>query len=101
MPPRADAALRARAAAAQDVLRAEPGLSIEERLDLLQLVVWPTPTLEQVPARAPSEALGARVFELAASGLSSYEIARQLGRPRSTVAEALRRGRALLEGQAA
>jgi hypothetical protein len=101
MPPRPDAALRARAAAAQEVLRNEPGLSLDERLDLLELVVWPTGTLERVPARGSSEALGARVFELAASGLSSYAIARQLGRPRSTVAEALRRGRALLDDQAA
>jgi hypothetical protein len=42
--------------------------------------------LEQVPARGSSEALGARVFELAAVGLNSYEIARQLRRPRSTIA---------------
>jgi hypothetical protein len=100
MPPRADAALRARAAAAQEILRNEPGLSIDERLDLLRLVVWPTPALEQVPPRVSSEALGARVFELVASGLSSYAIAHQLGRQRSTVAEALRRGRAL-DNQAA
>lgn len=50
--------------------------------NLLQLVVWPTAALERVPTRGSSEALGAHVFELAASGLSSYAIARQLGRPR-------------------
>jgi hypothetical protein len=33
-----------------------------------------------------------RVFELAAAGLNGYEMARQLGRPRSTVADVLRRG---------
>ena len=69
--------------------------------NLLQLVVWPTAALEQVPTRGSSEALGARVVALAASGLSSYAIARQLGRPRSTVAEALRRSRTLVDDQAA
>jgi IS30 family transposase len=34
-----------------------------------------------------------RVFELAAAGLNGYEMARQLGRPRSTVADVLRRCR--------
>jgi hypothetical protein len=42
------------------------------------------------------------VFTLAASGLKPYEIARELGRPHSTVAQILRVGRAALEqGRAA
>ncbi len=91
MQPRADAALRARAAAAQEVLRGEPGLGIDERLDLFRLVVWPTDALAQLPEQEPGEALAARVLELAASGLSGYAIGRQLGRPRSTITEILRR----------
>lgn len=89
MQPRPDAALKARAAAAHEVLRESPGV---DGLELLALVVWPTPALEQVPERTPGEALDARVFELAVAGLRSYAIACELGRPRSTVAEVLRRG---------
>jgi DNA-directed RNA polymerase specialized sigma24 family protein len=93
MAARPDAALKARAAAAHEILRNEPGLSEDERWELLELVVWPTPALEQVSDDyRPGEAIAARVLELRADGLSQYEIARQLGRPRSTVAEALRRG---------
>jgi hypothetical protein len=99
--PRPDAGLRARAAAAHEIIRNDPSLGEADRWELLELVVWPTAALEQVPARGSSEALGARVLELAAVVLSSYAIARQLGRPRSTIAEALRRGRALVDDQAA
>jgi hypothetical protein len=50
-PPEADPALQARAAAARQMLRNEPGLNLDERLDLLLLVICPTPALEQAPER--------------------------------------------------
>ena len=48
MPPRADAASEQAHADAHEIIRNEPGLSLDEHLDLLQLVVWPTPTLERL-----------------------------------------------------
>jgi DNA-binding NarL/FixJ family response regulator len=91
---RPDRDLQARAAAALQVLREDPGV---DRLELLALVVWPTAKLEQVRARPWTDAQRERVFELSAQGLNQYEIARELGRPRSTVAQILRDGRAAFE----
>jgi hypothetical protein len=49
MPPRPDAALRARAAAAHMVLKETPGV---DRIDLLAAVVWPMrPELKAVEQR--------------------------------------------------
>jgi Homeodomain-like domain len=87
---RPDDGLQARAAAALQVLREDPGI---DRLELLALVVWPTAKLEQVRARPWTDAERARVFQLSAQGLNQYEIARELGRPRSTVAQILREDR--------
>ena len=91
---RPDDGLQARAAAALQVLREDPGI---DRLELLALVVWPTARLEHVRARPWTDAERERVFQLSAQGLNQYEIARELGRPRSTVAQLLRDGRAALE----
>jgi hypothetical protein len=91
--------LRVRAAAAIDLLHRSPG-AVDPAL-LLSFVVWPTPALEQLPEqpvacwhrRMGGDELG-RIRELAAQGLSNYEIGRRLGRPRSTVSAALARTRA-------
>jgi hypothetical protein len=44
--PSSDPQLQARAAAAREVLAANPGFSLSDRLDLLSQVVWPSPELE-------------------------------------------------------
>ncbi len=102
MQPRPDAALKARAAAAHEVLRESPGV---DGLELLAAVVWPVrPELAQAElpgAASRRRAEQERISELAAAGLNPCQIARQLGRPRSTVAEALRCCRALVDDQAA
>lgn len=91
MVPRPDPALKARAAAAHELLGAEPGI---DRLELLSYVVWPSPKVEHAAPRPSwSEAERERVVELAAAGLNGYEIAHELGRPRSSVAAILRAGR--------
>lgn len=99
--PKPDRALRARQAAAHEIL------SGDDRIDgplLLSFVVWPTPELQQAAAAAPpskqvtSEQVK-RIFELAEAGLSWAAIAeRVLGtrRRKSTVGTVLRKG-----GQAA
>jgi len=96
--PKPDRALRARQAAAHEVL------SSNDRIDgplLLSLVVWPTPDLEQAAAAAPpSKQLTPehvrRIFGLAQAGLSWAAIAEQvLGsrRRKSTVGAVLHKGR--------
>ena len=85
-----DRALLVRAAAARQLLAADPGL---DRLELLSYVVWPTAALATVPPqRLPVTNLeAARMTELASQGLSHYAIAEQVGRPRTTVSMILRR----------
>jgi hypothetical protein len=96
--PKPDRALRARQAAAHEIL------SGDDRIDgplLLSLVVWPTRDLEQAAAEAPfskrvTPQQVERILELAEGGLSWAAIAEQvLGsrRRKSTVGVVLRRGR--------
>jgi hypothetical protein len=95
--PKPDRALRARQAAAHEIL------SGDDRIDgplLLSLVVWPTSDLEQAAAAAPSKRLTpeqvGRIFVLAEAGLSWAAIAQQvLGsrRRKSTVGAVLHKGR--------
>jgi hypothetical protein len=96
--PKPDRALRARQAAAHDIL------SGDDRIDgplLLSLVVWPTSDLEQAAAAAPPSKQVTpeqvkRIFELAEVGLSWAAIAEQvLGsrRRKSTVGAVLCRDR--------
>jgi hypothetical protein len=91
--PKPDRALRARQAAAHEIL------SGEDRIDgplLLSLVVWPTADLEQAAAAAPLSNMTPeqveRIIELAEAGLHWTTIAEQvLGsrRRRSTVGTVL------------
>jgi hypothetical protein len=91
--PKPDRALRARQAAAHEIL------SGEDRIDgplLLSLVVWPTADLEQAAAAAPLSNMTPeqveRIIELAEAGLPWTTIAEQvLGsrRRRSTVGTVL------------
>jgi hypothetical protein len=97
--PKPDRALRARQAAAHEIL------SGDDRIDgplLLSFVVWPTPDLAQAAAAARSSKHVTaeqveRIFELAEGGLSWTAIAEHvLGsrRRKSTVGTVLRKGRA-------
>jgi len=70
LPPRPDRDLQTRAAAAQHLLREDPGI---DRLELLASAVWPGAKLEQASRQRRSgwdAAAVARVFELAAQGLN-------------------------------
>jgi hypothetical protein len=92
--PKPDRALRARQAAAHEIL------SGEDRIDgplLLSLVVWPTADLEQAAAEAPlsknvTPEQVERIIELAEAGLPWTTIAEQVfgsRRRRSTVGTVL------------
>jgi hypothetical protein len=96
--PKPDRALRARQAAAHEIL------SGDDRIDgplLLSLVVWPTADLEQAAAAAPlsrkvTPEQVARIVQLSEAGLSWAAIAEQVfgsRRRKSTVGMVLRRGR--------
>jgi Helix-turn-helix domain len=90
---RGDRGLLARAAAARQVIGEDPAA---DPLLMLSFVLWPPEGLTGVlPRRRPAvtHTEVARIFELAAEGLSHRQIGERVGRPRPTVSDVLRRGR--------
>jgi hypothetical protein len=79
-----------RCGAALNVIEESPGLSVEERGEILAVAIWPpceaaTPSVDQVPARTSTAQERADAVALRGDGLSMAEIASRYGVAVSTV----------------